>query len=114
MAASRLKTSGTCPACGGRLSLWTGMKAPTPIRVRCPHCRKTLRVRMRGLWLVLLLVVVLLVWLAHALSGVLRRFGWTGLVYLLPALALAWVVLDLAFGMLLYSFATFVPENPDA
>jgi len=71
-------------------------------------------VKMRGLWLVTLLIVVLLVWLASILSGVLHRFGWTGLAYVLPGVVLVWIVLDIAFGVLLYTRATFVPENPDA
>ena len=25
-----MKTSTDCPVCGGRLSLWTGLRAPTP------------------------------------------------------------------------------------
>jgi hypothetical protein len=56
-----MKTKGICPACGGKISLWAGLKAPTPFHFRCPHCKARLRVAMLDLRPFLILAVLIFI-----------------------------------------------------
>ena len=107
-----MKTRANCPACRGELSLLDGLKAPTPFHFRCPHCRARLRVRMRGLWALLILVVCLFTGLALECLAVWRAFGRTGLFVSLACYAVAGVVADLTCGILFYTYGTFYSPPP--
>ena len=107
-----MKTRANCPACRGELSLLDGLKAPTPFHFRCPHCRARLRVRMRGLWPLLIFVVCLFTGLAVECVAVWRAFGPKGLIISLACYAFAGVVADLVCGILLYTYGTFYSAPP--
>jgi hypothetical protein len=86
-----------------------GLKAGTPFAIKCPHCKTTLIVRMRGLIpLVLAIIgfVSLCVWSVQPFFAAFGAF-WTG-VYILLLLAF-WLFLEIATGVILFTHATFTP-----
>src|SRR5262245_26405535 len=102
-----MNTSTPCPSCTGRLTLWHGFRAVTPFRIRCPHCREQLRVRLRGLTPVFWFVVVM----ALAVGGflgflqVMGRDLTTG--FLIAGLIGVWIFVEVVTGIILYTFAEF-------
>ena len=102
-----MKTSGTCPACQGRLSLWAGMTAPTPFYIRCPACRAKLRVRMRGLWLFFLGLVVVMAGTAAAWLAAYRTFGWRGFWVGFVCCGIVWLLVEVVAAVTLYTNAEF-------
>jgi hypothetical protein len=48
-----------CPSCEQPITMWAVMKAPLPSAIRCPHCRKKIRVRGVAPYLAVYLMTVL-------------------------------------------------------
>ena len=48
-----MRISAPCPVCSQPLSVWSVMRAPTPLNLRCGHCLRPLRARNLTLPLVL-------------------------------------------------------------
>jgi DNA-directed RNA polymerase subunit RPC12/RpoP len=108
-----MKTSGTCAACQGKLSLWAGLTALTPFYIRCPHCRTKLRVRMRGLWLFFLFIVLLFVGGGVGWFAAWRKFGWAGLSIGFACCAVVWLLVEAAAAVTLYTHAEFTFKESD-
>jgi hypothetical protein len=108
-----MKTSGTCPACQGRLSFWTGLKAPTPFHFRCGQCGARLRVRMRGLWLYLLFLLFLMIGLGTAWVITYWTFGWKGLWIGLAVYLVVWVLIEFVTGVVLYTYGEFAVKRKE-
>src|SRR5437899_12807045 len=106
-----MKTSATCPACGNNMSLWDGMKAPTPFHFRCPHCTARLRIQMRGLWPLLILVVCLFAGLAVGCIAAWRKFGARGLLIALVCYAAASFAAEVTAGIVFYTYGTFTRKG---
>jgi hypothetical protein len=107
-----MNTKTECPVCHGDVSLWDGMRAPTPFRIRCPHCRTRLQVKMRGLrWVFALMVLVGIgvgVWLAELWFRS-RRL----LILGVACVVVAWLIAELVAGVVLYTYARFDPVGKD-
>jgi hypothetical protein len=107
-----MNTSGICPACQGRLSLWAGLKAPTPFHFRCPHCGAKLRIEMRNFWPFLFFVLLAFVGLVILWIGAWRKFGMAGLATGFICYPIACIVAELATGIVFYTYAKFTVKSP--
>jgi hypothetical protein len=105
-----MKTKGICPACRGALSLWTGLKAPTPFHLRCSHCKTKLRIEIKGFWLLLIFIVVLVVGLAIAWFAAVKKFGLLGFFAGFLFYAVACLVMEIVTGMIFYTYARLTPK----
>ena len=108
-----MKTSGICPACQGKLSFWAGLTAPTPFYIRCPRCRRKLRVRMRGLWLFFLSLVLLLTGVGAGWFAAYRAFGWAGFWTGFACCWIVWLLVEVASAITLYTNAEFTFKGSD-
>lgn len=105
-----MKTSATCPACGANMSLWDGMRAPSPFHFTCPHCKAKLRIRMRGLWPLLVFVACIFAGLAVGCIAAWQKFGTRGLlvaVVCYAAYAAAGFAAEVTAGIMFYTYGTF-------
>ena len=100
-----------CPQCSRRIGLMTGLKACTPFAIKCPHCKTTLAVRMRGMIPLVVAVTALITLFIGATVPIFAAFGafWTGLYIVL--LLVGWLALEIAAGVLFFTYASFVPIN---
>ena len=105
---SAMKTSGVCPACAGRLSMWDGVKAPTPSHLRCPHCRQRLRLHFRGFWLFAGVVAVLELALLAGCWMAFEYFDWLGLLVAVLISFVFWLVVELISGLIFYTWGEIV------
>lgn len=92
-----------CPACGRDIGIWAVIKAPTPNRFRCPHCRE--RLWYRGIGGVIAVFAVMLVVLVVAALGAAVAVGLDnpGLAAVagLGVLAAGYVPFELAYALVL-------------
>src|SRR5437879_5726496 len=93
---STLKTDSSCPACGGRLTVWVGVRSPSPLSVRCPHCRQKLVVRFRGRALFICAVTAILIPCIFFLVWGWRQLPASSLLIRLAILLVGWILLELA------------------
>ena len=108
-----MKTSTECPSCQGELTLWTGLRAPTPFFIRCPHCQTVLRTRMRGLsWLCVLMSVLILGGLAGC-AVLYFKHGWAACGVALAAFFVFFFIAEIVTGMVFYTYARFEPVKRD-
>jgi hypothetical protein len=111
-----VKTSTSCPACDGRVTLCHVFLAPTPLHIRCRHCRTKLLVNIPGfspfaLTVILLALCVPAVILGY-LFGISFVSGDTGKAYILGAAGLAYaVVLEVGIGIVLFTFGGFTSRG---
>ena len=103
-----MKTSAVCPACQGKVSMWDGVKAPTPAHLRCPHCRQRLRVSIRGFWLYAVLATLLQLSLLAGCVVAYRSFGWAGLLVAIVSSVALWLIVELLSGVLFYTWGEIV------
>jgi hypothetical protein len=98
-----------CPCCARRIGLMTGLKAGTPFAIKCPHCKTTLLVRMRGLIPLVLAVIGFVSLCVWSVKPFFAAFGatWTA-VYILLLLAV-WLLLEVSIGVILFTHARFTP-----
>jgi hypothetical protein len=102
-----MNTNGTCPACQGKLSLWAGLKAPTPFFIKCPDCKTKLRVRMRGLWFFVLFMVALIICAVVGVMIAWHEFGLKGLILGTACYLVFLVLADIAMSVVYYTYAKF-------
>jgi hypothetical protein len=98
-----MKTSAVCPACQGKISLWDGVKALTPARLRCPHCRQRLRVKIRRFWLWATLATILQLTLLAGCVIAYQSFGWKGLLLAIAGSLAVMLIVELLTGVLFYT-----------
>ena len=108
---SVMNTNGICPACQGQLSIWVAIRSPSPFSLRCPHCKKKLRVRMRGLWPFVIVVVLMFIALAAACIAAFGLFGWLGFFFGIAGLLLFWIIAEFATSILYFNYAKFTFED---
>ena len=103
-----MKTSTSCPACGGKIKLIHVVIAKTPFQLCCPQCKTRLRVVLSGLkWLIgLIFLVFFMLGLGWFLIPKLPSYK-PYLIYLGAAL-LTWLVIELAVGLLIFNRADLV------
>jgi hypothetical protein len=107
---ARLKTHASCFSCGGTLTIWTGMRSPSPLSMRCPHCRQKLAIRFRGRALFICAVIAILIPCLFFLIWGWRQLPTTALLTRLAILFVGWILLELATAVFYFSFATLVPR----
>jgi hypothetical protein len=105
------RISTACPRCDRRIGLMAGLKAGTPFALKCPHCKTTLIVRMRGLIPFVLAITALISLSVWGVHPIFVRFGsfWTGLYVVF--LLVGWFALEIATGVILFTHARFTPIN---
>ena len=106
-----MKTSALCPVCEGRLSLWAGLRAPTPFRLRCPHCRTLLLIRIRGLWLVFTFMVLFACGAVASCVALFLQFGWRAAIVGVSICVHLPFIADIATRIVFFTYADFVPEQ---
>ena len=112
---AQLKTHASCPACGGRLNVWSGLRSMSPVSMRCPHCRRKLAIRLRGRAFYITAVVFALVVCIFALFRGWPHFPAATLVTRFAIIVAGWFLLELATAVFYFSFATLVPRaDPNA
>ncbi len=104
-----MKTSIACPKCNGQITLWHGLQAPTPFRIRCARCKTKLRVKLRGLKIAFVGIIIVAVPLGGYLGYLIATRHWAGAALLGVALVLGWFFLELLTGLLLFTRAEFTP-----
>ena len=111
-----MKTSATCPACQGTMSLWDCCKdfrTWSLIHFRCPRCKAKLRVKMRGLWFLIALTVMLLIGWILVCRPVARAFPsyWVGFLLYVACLAIGGFVITLSLTTIYYTYAELTVES---
>jgi hypothetical protein len=107
---ARLKTSATCPACGGRLTVWAGLRSPSPLSMRCPECRRKLSIQWRALpFFVCAVVVGIIIGVFFLISGWIRLPGDTAIRF--AVLLVGSLLLELVTAVVFFTFATFAPRS---
>jgi len=110
-----MKTSTNCPACTGKLALWHGIWAGTPFRMTCPHCRARLRIDLPWLVPVFWALVVGFAALGVGIGYLAASGRFVPVVYMGIGMVIAWLVLELVGGVILYTYASFTilyPKTP--
>jgi len=101
-----MKTSATCPNCGGAITFIDGAMASTPFRVTCGHCKSKLKVSMKEMWLSVAVVLAFLAFFIFCNLHLRRHYGRTvALVSVIPFLA-AGLVLEAGHSLLVFNRAT--------
>ena len=103
-----MKTSSNCPSCGGRLNFWTALKAPTPFRLRCTHCKAALKVVLPGLWALMVVICALFILLGIGTVYAFLRHGWPYFFAGLSALLFLWLIIEIFTMIVFYNNASFV------
>src|SRR5262245_45770253 len=106
-----MKTSGICPSCEKQLPMSAVIRAPTPFRVRCRHCKEKLSVQMRGMWQLTILVSLMCAGLTLACIFSLFAFGLTGLAISCAGFLLFWIVLEVGTAVLFFTYARFTFDD---
>jgi uncharacterized membrane protein len=96
------------------ISLWDGVKAFTPDRLRCPHCRQRLRVKIRRFWLWAALATILQLALLAGCVVAYQFFGWTGLLVAMAGSLAVWLIVELLTGLLFYTWGQIVCVEEEA
>ncbi|MDB6110126.1 MAG: hypothetical protein JWR69_1876 [Pedosphaera sp.] len=107
-----MKTSTACPKCSGQITLWHGLRAPTPFRIRCVRCRAKLRVRLPGLTAAFAMICLLALVLGGYLGCLIVMRRWTEAGVLGVAVLAGWLAFELVGGMVLFTYARFTVVDP--
>ncbi len=108
-----MKTHGVCPACKGTLTFWAGFKAMTPFTIRCPQCKARLKVVFPRLGLIFAAIVVAFLG-AEAIGAKLlltQRITPVQFLGVNGGLVVGWLALEIVLGVLLFTYASFVPRE---
>jgi predicted lysophospholipase L1 biosynthesis ABC-type transport system permease subunit len=94
-----------CPFCERPITAWAVMKAPLPSAIRCPHCRRKIRVRGVGIYLTGYALIV--VALATFMIVARRRNLISGAVFITTTVAFL-VALEFVTSVIVFRRAKFV------
>jgi hypothetical protein len=110
-----MKTQGVCPACKGTLTFWAGFKAMTPFTIRCPQCKARLKVVFPRLGLIFTVIVVCFLGAEGCAATLLLTQRMTTMQFLAlnGGLVVAWLALEIVLGILLFTYASFVPRQKE-
>lgn len=101
------KTSIACPLCQGKIGIVSGVMAPTPFALFCPHCRKWLRVQLPGLlYYVIAACLLIAMWTIGGYMLV-SSFGLFRL-FLVASIGIL-LVADISTCLLFFTYAKFAP-----
>ena len=107
-----MKTNAICPVCQQTVSMVAFLKAPTPFRFSCSHCKSKIKVHLRGLKPTVLLAAAVLLWAFPAMLYVSQTYGLTAAFLLVGTLLPAWVALDLILGLWVFTKGAFSALEP--
>ena len=109
-----MKLQSTCPACNGKLTFWTGLRAPTPFTIQCPKCKIKLKTVLPHLGLIFAAIFLFFVLLdAEAIVlFVLNRISFRQFLAANGCLLFLWLLVEIVLGVLLFNHAKFVPKKP--
>ena len=86
------------------------MRSPSPLSIRCPHCRQKLAIRFRGRALFICAVTAILILCIFILIWGWRQLPITAQLTRLVILLVGWILLEMATAVFYFSFATLVPR----
>ncbi len=108
-----MKTQTICPACNGTVSFWAGFKAPTPFTIQCPQCKAKLKTVFPGLPFIFAVVILFFLNVSGGSLILLfaRRLTVLQFFEIIGGLLLLWLVLEIIFGIILFTYASFTPRK---
>jgi hypothetical protein len=109
-----MKTQTVCPACNGTVSFWAGFRAPTPFTIRCPNCKTKLKTVFPGLPFIFAVVLVGFITVSWGSLAFLiaHRLSFLRFLAINGCLLILWLVLEVVFAVILFTYASFVPRKP--
>jgi uncharacterized protein (DUF983 family) len=100
-----MKLTSQCPSCSGKLTLWHGFKAQTPLRIKCPKCKTMLLATGAGFPLTLVMIGIIVLGIALSWQISARTATPGGMLHFAAAFTLFALLGDLAFIVIVFSYA---------